>query len=449
MKRLWMTLNPRLLLSAGILLSAPLAHAEDAAPLATPTPAPAAVEAPAPAAKPSVTSKWQTQFYGFVEADTMFDSTQSFSDVPGNGLVSKNGTWAGNNGRMQFGIRNSRLGYKVAAPALGEFKISGVAEMDFLGNQPSDASEAAVWNNPGLRARHLLVKAENPYVDLWFGQTWNLFGGQPIVHPASLLIQGLPGQVYGRTAQIRLVKSFKTEPVTIDIAVAAARAPQKEAAMPDLQAALQLQINKWKGVHTSGSTATKVDPLTVSVSGIYRAFELGADPTATSHTTNGWGISADALLPIIPGTLEDRGNALTLTASYVTGAGIGDQYSGMATGVAVPTGVSIDKTLAALDKSGNPVAIKLSSMLFGLQYYLPGNKFWIAGTFGSLSSDNAKDLVAAAKALKSSQFFSAAVFCDISEAFRLGGEFSQFTTTYGDDSSATNNRGQFSAFFLF
>ena len=436
------------------------------------TPAPVATP-PSVAAKPAVTSKWDSTFYGFIEADTIYDSTQAYSDAPGNALIPANTTFAGQKPKLQFSVRNSRLGYKIAAPEFSGLKLSGIAEMDFLGNQPGDSSvtvtggatgekaaisqsESSVWNNPAFRARHLVLKAENAYVDAWFGQTWNLFGGQSVVHPASVFIQGLPGQVYGRTAQIRLLHTFKTDAVNVEIAVAAARAPQSAAAMPDLQAALKVQLNGWKGVHTNGSTGTGYDPLTVSVSGIYRTLDLSIDPTATARTTNGWGVSIDAFLPILRGTPEDRSNALAVTASYVMGAGIADQYSGMKTGVGAPSGVSIDGNLATNDASKNPTAVKLNSMLFGLQYYLPfaTGKWWIAGNFSTWGSDNAKDLVVAnggkaGSALKSGQFISGALFFDPTPAFRLGAEFAQTKTTLGDDTSNTNNRGQFSAFYLF
>lgn len=461
-----------------------LAHAQTAnpaepvpgdAPVTTPVPTPVTTPVvvaepvkPADAPKPSVLSKFQTQFYGFVEQDSIYDSTQSLSDGPGNAFISRNGTNAGQKGRLQFSIRNSRLGYKIAAPAMGSVKISGIAEMDFLGNQPDSAvdksgnpavSEAAVWNNPGLRARHLLLKVENPIVDIWFGQTWNLFGGQPIVHPNSVQIQGLLGQVYSRTTQIRLLHTFKTEPLNVEVAVALARPPQKEAAMPDLQGALKFQLNNWKGLHTSGSTGTGVDPLTVSLSGIYRSFEMSTDPT-TSTVVNGWGVSVDALIPVLPGSLDDRSNSLTLTASYAMGAGIADMYSGMKTGVGIPTAsipgspapASLDANLVGLDpKTKAPSAVKLQSMIFGLQYYLPGGgKWWLAANYGSLASDNAKDLVASAKgALKSAMFWDACLFWDAAEGLRIGAEFAQTKTTYGDDGVATNNRAQLSAFYLF
>src|SRR5689334_8598456 len=65
------------------LFFAALARAE------TPQPAePRAEAAPVAAVEPKKevpsTSRWQTSFYGFLEFDGMYDSTQSFSDSPGN-----------------------------------------------------------------------------------------------------------------------------------------------------------------------------------------------------------------------------------------------------------------------------------------------------------------------------------------------------------------------------
>src|SRR5690348_7926180 len=63
-----------------------------AAPAVTGQPAPPAPPAesakPGPAPSPTgVSTKWSATLYGFAEVDIMRDSTQSFSDSPGNGLV--------------------------------------------------------------------------------------------------------------------------------------------------------------------------------------------------------------------------------------------------------------------------------------------------------------------------------------------------------------------------
>src|SRR5262249_16768989 len=81
-----------------------------------------------------VMGKWATTIYGFVEADHIFDSTQSFNDAAGNGLVAYPGTYAGEKSRVQFGIRNSRFGVRMKAPEYSSIRTSAQFEMDFLGN---------------------------------------------------------------------------------------------------------------------------------------------------------------------------------------------------------------------------------------------------------------------------------------------------------------------------
>ena len=39
-----------------------------------------------------VIAKWKAKFYGFAELDTMADSTQSFAEIQGNGIIVKPGT---------------------------------------------------------------------------------------------------------------------------------------------------------------------------------------------------------------------------------------------------------------------------------------------------------------------------------------------------------------------
>src|SRR5439155_17242626 len=109
------------------------------APAAVPPPstgnmlAPTAAPEPAPAAKPAEEKKWLPTFYGFVELDVIGDSTQSFNDLAGNAIIAHPGTYAADHGRLTFGARNSRLGFKLAAPDFGEIRVSAQIEMDFLG----------------------------------------------------------------------------------------------------------------------------------------------------------------------------------------------------------------------------------------------------------------------------------------------------------------------------
>ena len=135
-------------------------------------------------------ARFAATLYGFVEADAIWDSTQSFNDLAGGAQVARPGTYAGDNARVQFGVRNSRFGIRVKAPATAWFRASGVLEMDFLGatlpigsGQPYYGSEAAFFNNPTFRLRHAYLKLETPVVDLLMGQYWHLYGWQAGYQP--------------------------------------------------------------------------------------------------------------------------------------------------------------------------------------------------------------------------------------------------------------------------
>jgi hypothetical protein len=426
------------------------------------------VASPKPAAptehkEPSfVIGKYSAQFYGFIEADAIHDSTQSFEDLQGNSAIAKPGTYGGEHGRTTFGARNSRLGFKFSGPPSDTIRASAVFEMDFLATPPTGTSESATYGSPFFRIRHANFKVETPIVDVLFGQTWQLFGWQPTFHPATVAIQGIPGQVYSRAVQARVSKHIHTDPVDLDIAVAGARPPQRDSEAPDLQGGLKLTINSWKGWHSSGSTGGAIDGISLGVSGVFRSFavqDFAANPGSSTKTT-GQGLSFDLLLPVIPATAENNDNALTLTGSFVTGRGISDLFTGLNGGVvsAVPAPVppattiafvsDIDRGLVAYDGSGGLHAIQWTSILAGLQYRLPVAGLWVAGTFSHMHSNNSTDFGGKA-AFNQSLYVSGALFWDANKAMRFGGEYSHTEQTYGDDAKAKNERVQLSAFYIF
>ena len=80
-------------------------------------------------------------------------------------------------------------------------------------------------------------------------------------------------------------------------------------------------LNEWKGTRTPGSLGTSQDPLSFGISGVFRRFEVNefASVPVNSNKTKGWGLSVDALIPVIPAADDSkRGNSLTLTGSFVT-----------------------------------------------------------------------------------------------------------------------------------
>lgn len=437
--------------------------------------------------------KWATTLYGFLEEDNIYDTTQSLNDLSGNAPISRAGTYAGDNDRTTFSVRNTRIGFRFKAPEYHDIRVGGQAEFDFLGtqlpicyaNQPSTSAtapttgsqcgtEAAYFTNPTLRARHLNLKVETPVVDLLMGQYWTLFGWHAAYTPGTVELQGIPGELYARTPQVQLSKTFKSEAVTFELAIAALRPPQRNSATPEGQAGMRLAINDWKGVQTIGSASTSVQPASVAITGDLKNVRLPGypAPTADNYTQSkmGGGIAVDAFLPLIPGHRGKMGNSLSFNFEAVKGYGIADQYTGLTGGsvIAAPSGApkgallnqapsyaqDIDNGIVTFDANGNLQYVEWHSVLLGLQYYLPGTagKVFVTTNFSYIGSDNNDTFtnVAALSKLRLKEFWGdACLFTDVTPSFRLGLEYANFHDVYGDGAIAVNHRGQFSGFFIF
>ncbi|MEI6805079.1 MAG: hypothetical protein WCK49_01065 [Myxococcaceae bacterium] len=209
------------------------------------------------------------KLYSFAELDTIYDTTQSFTDLAGNTPVTPS-----DDGKMIFSARNSRIGFRFSAPDFHKIKTSAVAEMDFRGNQPAGISELAFFTNPTFRIRHAYFKIETPVVDIVLGQTWGLFGWQALYHPNTVQYQGLPAQVFSRTPQIKLSKTLKFSDVSLEMAIAMMRPPEANSGTPDGQAGLRIALDSWTGMHTIGIAGTGLQSLSLALSGTIRKFSL-------------------------------------------------------------------------------------------------------------------------------------------------------------------------------
>src|SRR6185295_855142 len=172
-------------------------------------------------------------------------------------------------GRMQATARNTRFGFKMSAPEFAGMKATGVLEVDLFGSQPSappTTSEGSFFTNAALRLRHAYGKIETDVIDVLFGQYYNLFGWQPNFFPATLSFLGTPNMIFERTPQIRLSKTIKTDPVNVEIAGAATRPPQRDAAFPGLEGGVRFDLNHLRGAHGRGSGQPTLDGLSVGVS---------------------------------------------------------------------------------------------------------------------------------------------------------------------------------------
>jgi len=328
---------------------APPADPAAAAPAAPPMPEPpmppppppppvVVVPAPAPAAPPApvMNTKWKASMYGFVELGVVYDSTKSFTEGFQNSTIVRQGTDAYDNKRLQYTVRNSRIGFNFAAPEVDSMKASAQVEADFMGPQNGvpTPSEFNFYGQPSLRMRHFYFKLENPAVDVLAGQFHDLFGwGGAGFYPATVAYLAVSGEVYNRRPQVKLSKTVKTDAVNIEVAASANRPFQRDSVTPDLMGGLRVQFNDWKGARAQGDGPASVGAAQLGVSGIYRKFKVNDPASATQAapdylTGKGWGVAGNLFAPIIPASGEDLSNALTLVAEVSMGEGIADMYNG-------------------------------------------------------------------------------------------------------------------------
>jgi hypothetical protein len=443
---------------------------------------------------------WKLTLYGFAEADMMRDSTRSFNDGLNNGVVAHPQTQANANPRLQYTIRNSRLGFKVQSPELAGIRSSGVLEFDLFGNQPSinsgggtpgqapgnaDTIESAYFNNAAFRVRHAYVKLESDVVDVLAGQTYHLLGWQNYFFPSTCGFLGLPNMLFNRTSQFRVSRTFATNPINLDVAVAAFRPVQRDSALPDGEGGVRLAVNHWKAMTTPGSGGTGALPAAIGVSGLLRTFKVDpyAPMPAPPIPLTGWAVALNVLLPIIPvADSAHRANALTVTGEAVTGTGAADQYTGMTAGATMPNqlplppgtnysylGVpstisgaqplfglpytpNVDPGLVAFDLHGVLHTINWRTFVVGLQYYLPpSGRIFITGNYSMGKSDNIQSFYHPDSALRypwvnplgvfySSWYADGNLFFDVTPSVRVGLSYQHVAQKLADGTNVHNDR---------
>jgi hypothetical protein len=424
-----------------------------------------------------VFARWSTTLYGFVEVDSIYDTTRSFTEAPGSGLVAEPGTVAGNNPRFQLAVRNSRLGLQMRAPETFGIRVSGQFECDMQGTQlpvstasaisPSPyGTEGTFYSSAVLRIRHLNMRVETPWVDILFGQYWTLFGWGPTYQVNRVEFGGMPAEIYQRTPQLRISKTVASYPVRFDAAIGAFRPVQRDSGAPDVQGGLRFAIDAWKGLQTQGATGTTISSASFGLSGLLRHVAVN-DFGAAAGNTNTQDLymdafAADAFLPIIPAKSTTANAALSIHGEFSTGYGDGDIFSTGSAGINFPTipGTTytpdIDPGIVTYDQRGGLHAIEWTTYLVGAELYLPPrSRWWISGNYGHLESANSHYYTfgtcgtGPCGVLFAEDWFDANLSSDLTPSIRVGVEYANFNDTYVNGLKAINHRGQLSGFFLF
>ncbi len=444
---------------------------------------------------------WKLSIYGFAEGDMMRDSTRSFNDGINGNVIAHPFTQAYENPRLQFTIRNTRLGFKGETPPFAGIRTSGVLEFDLFGNQPNinsgggagNTTEAAYFNNASFRVRHAYVKLESPVIDVLAGQAYHLLGWQNYFFPSTTAFLGIPNMLFNRTGQIRVSHTFESNPINVDIAVAAFRPAQRDSGVPDGEGGLRLSFNHWQAMTTSGSGGTGALPAAIGISGLWRSFRVDpyAPLPAPPTPLTGWALAGHILLPIIPvADSTHRGNALTVTGEFVTGTGDADQYTGMTAGATMPNvqplppGTSfdirgmvqtsdkaasplvglpytpnVDPGLVGLDVHGVYHTINWKTLVVGAQYYLPPDgRIFITGNYSLGKSDNIQSLYHSDLALRYpwvnalavydfSWYVDGNIFFDVTPSTRVGLSYQHVAQELADGAHVHNDR--YEATFLY
>jgi hypothetical protein len=404
-------------------------------------------------------SDWFFAPYGYARLDAIEDSTQSFEDGIQPNLIARAGTYKGDHRRTIFTARDSRLGLFVGAPTYRNIRTSSQIEFDFYGLVPSDARRHDSVVFGPLRIRLAYFKLETSVIDVVAGQYYDLFGWNSYFYPATVGYLGVPAQIYHRNPQLRLEKKLQLGDLQIMAAVAAVRPGERDSGVPEVQAGLKIAYFGWKGATMPGFGRPILTPFSVGVSGLYRRFELPvfrAEPGSEAVTTFGYGFAASLVLPIIPvKKIEDRGNALTVTAEYSNGTGIADMYTFMDGGSRFPIlpnpnlaqpaiqyPANVDPGLVTFDRNLDPKTINWQAFVAGMQYYLPvdNGRVWITGLYSRIWSNNIKDLTPFPSwggIFTKMEYFDANLGFDITPAVAVGFSFQSVRQTFGDVSPDT------------
>src|SRR6185503_15390775 len=239
-------------------------------------------------------------------------------------------------------------GFSLETPDFSGTRGYALIEGDFFGFDPNPAystaaagapasqpSESGFYTSPTFRIRHAWVKIESPFVDVLGGQTWSVLGGAGLFQPATVALQGLNGEIYQRTEQIRVGKLIGFSAGKVEIQVAALRPYQRDGVIPDLSGMLRLELNGWTGYKSSGGTGGGLSGIQIAVSAVTRQFRaLPAKPASVTDwtTATGSAIAIDAIVPIIPASKESHAGAMTLVAEGSTGSGYNDSFTGLNAG---------------------------------------------------------------------------------------------------------------------
>ncbi len=365
-----------------------------------------------------VVSKFELKLYGYVKLDASYDSQRtSVGDLMYYVLPEVNGE---KDDEFNMTAKETRFGMDIKGPDVDSIKTTGKVEVDFYG--PNGTA-----NSPNLRMRlGYLDLAHSSGLSLRAGQDWETFiTVLPKVLNFSYLADA--GALGLRRPQARLSQDIPLgEKTKITAKVAAARTIGEDidgggvddgadSGSPSVQGNLALETPGF-----GGKTAK------IGVSGHYGRETLDNSVSnkivsTDSKDYDSWSVIGSLVLPF--------GNHVGIQGTIWQGANLDNYYGGIGQGI----NKTLDTEIGAQGGWAQLMFDFTENVNLNLGYGLDDPDD------GDLNKGNRSK----------NEILFANVFYKLNSAVTLGFEYSNMTTSYKDESDATDNRFQGSAIFKF
>ena len=432
------------------------------------------------------------EIHGFVQADIINDSTQSFNETVGDGAVKQNGSVAGDNGWTQFSERNSRFDF-LAKDSVGGWDTKGYLELDLLGYDPegygatsvstttggvastgngttnnlaADVTEYKFYTQPTVRLRHAYLQADSDGWTILAGQWWSLFGWNMDYVLSTVAEAPVMATLYQRTPQLRIMKTFgDATGAQLQLATDLEKADEVGGQMPNVNFGIRFLMNDFKARFCSSTGAAKLMPFSIGLSernaNIVWDNQTQGVGAGFNYNQNMWAsaIAADVLLPVLPASEGKDDPSIVLTGEWTAGAGDVDQFNGGGfngglNGYTSANGHNIDPGIMGGSLAAGFQLVQIQSINAELQAYLPpsiGTIFTLG--YGEIFSPN---VIGVGGTWNDDKVMFVNVMQDLTKEMRVGLEYASFDTHYSPSfgginkfTDAVDNRVQLSTWYRF
>lgn len=378
--------------------------------------------------KGNVWSNLDVQLYGFIKVDASYDDSKI---TPGNYArwVESEGSSTTVNNDDQFNLtyKETRFGFKIKAPQVGKYAVSGQMEWDLYGEDTYGNGSDGNQNKAELMTRHafITVKDVDTGWSLLAGQTWDVVAP---LNPRTLNYSVLwwAGNYGYRRPQIRLHKSYdmgngQSFAVTGAVARTIGGSSNFHADAGESKGYPQLQGRvAWTFPLINGLGTT------VGASGHFgeEEYELGSSPVSNNdETVSTWSTALDVTVPV--------SEILSFKGELHRGSNLSQMLGGIGNGVNTTT-TATGPGPEEIHNYGGWFAAAIN----------PANP-WSYNTGYGFSKNEEGDLANTTDRLKNTCVFGNAIY-DINKHASAGVEVSRWLTKYNGVSDGEAWRAQLS-----